>query len=91
MNSTTLTEKQQEVLWMRYGQNATIEQIAIWLKISRRAVLARLHNARRRSAANGQSFPIPIVRPQDRAKPRMFTASQLTGNLADGSMDMGQL
>ncbi|MGA3066074.1 MAG: sigma factor-like helix-turn-helix DNA-binding protein [Tepidisphaeraceae bacterium] len=43
-----LTVRQQEVLAMRYDLGATIEQIAVWLTISPRAVSYRLRTAHRR-------------------------------------------
>lgn len=90
MNSTPLTEKQQEVLWLRYDQKATIEQIAAWLKISRRAVLTRLRNARRRAAGNGQPLPPPGLRPKGLPKTRVYPVSQLPAG-PEGSLDMGQV
>jgi predicted DNA-binding protein YlxM (UPF0122 family) len=57
VNSLILTEKQQEVLWLRYDRRASINQIARWLKISRRAVLSRLRNARMRTRQTGLAFP----------------------------------
>jgi DNA-binding CsgD family transcriptional regulator len=91
VNSTPLTEKQQEVLWMRYDQKATIEQIAAWLKISRRAVLTRLRNARRRAASNGQPLPPPRMRLKGMPKTRVYPVSQLPAGSPDGSLDMGQV
>jgi len=84
MNSLLLTEKQQEVLWMRYERRATITQIAWWLKISRRAVLARLSNARRRTQRAGMAFPDLTNSRAERAKPRLVSASQVSANLDRG-------
>jgi hypothetical protein len=75
MNSLTFTEKQQEVVWMRFGRRASIRQIAIWLNISRRAVLSRLANARRRSERAGVDFP----RLQANPDVREYAASELPG------------
>jgi hypothetical protein len=78
VNSLLLTEKQQEVLWLRYGRRASINQIAAWLNISRRAVLARLRNARRRAAQEGSAFPTVSIRPVAEQKVRSYPASQIT-------------
>ena len=78
MNSLVMTEKQQEVLWLRYGRRAAINQIAAWLKISRRAVLYRLRNARRRAARAGSAFPAEAVRPTAGQRLRTYPASQIS-------------
>ena len=78
MNSLILTEKQQEVLWLRYGHRASINQIAAWLKISRRAVLTRLRNARRRAADAGSPFPEKSALPTVEQKLRTYPASQIS-------------
>lgn len=78
MNSLVLTEKQQEVLWLRYGHHASINQIADWLRISRRAVLSRLRNARRRAADAGSAFPEISARPIAEQKLRTYPASQIS-------------
>jgi predicted DNA-binding protein YlxM (UPF0122 family) len=75
VNSLILTEKQQQVLWLRYGRRASINQIADWLHISRRAVLSRLRNARRRTGRNsGIAEILPILD----QKIRVYSASQIT-------------
>jgi DNA-binding NarL/FixJ family response regulator len=76
VNSLVLTEKQQEVLWLRYGHRASINQIADWLHISRRAVLARLRNARRRAGAS--AFPAADALPALEPKFRTYPASQIS-------------
>ena len=48
MTALLLTEKQQEAMWLRYGQKKSIDETARSLGIGRRAVLTRLRNARRR-------------------------------------------
>lgn len=78
MNSLALTEKQQEALWLRYGHQASINQIAAWLHISRRAVLSRLRNARRRAAEAGLALPESIALPSRTQRLRMYPASQLS-------------
>jgi DNA-binding CsgD family transcriptional regulator len=75
MNSLILTEKQQQVLWLRYGRRASINQIAEWLHISRRAVLARMRNARRRAGRNSKVTEILPILDQ---KIRVYPASQIT-------------
>lgn len=81
MNSLSLTEKQQEVLWLRYGRKASIDQIAAWLKISRRAVLSRLRNARKRTREAGLLFPDKQLTPGPE-RPREFRAF---GNEIEGA------
>lgn len=51
MRTRPLTAKQQAVSSLRYDRGATIEQIALWLNITRRAVFYRLRNARLRGAS----------------------------------------
>jgi hypothetical protein len=84
MNSLVLTEKQQEVVWLRYGRRASIEQIARWLSITRRAVLARLGNARRRTQRAGLAFPASADVLKAPRKSRLYTASQLPGGSSAG-------
>jgi hypothetical protein len=91
VNSLVLTEKQQEVLWLRYGRRASIDQIARWLKISRRAVLSRLRNARRRTQNAGLAFPEskePLEPPQ---KSRLFSASQLAATGGGPGLQLDEL
>jgi DNA-binding transcriptional regulator LsrR (DeoR family) len=76
VNSLILTEKQQEVLWLRYGRRASIDQIAGWLHITRRAVLARLRNARQR--AGSSVFSASDVRPVMEDRLRTYPASQIS-------------
>jgi biotin operon repressor len=78
VNSLALTEKQQEVLWLRYGRRASIDQIATWLNISRRAVLARLRNARRRTSQDGHGLAEPgaLLAAEHRLRP--VSGSQVT-------------
>jgi len=83
VNSLLLTEKQQEVLWLRYGRKASIDQIAAWLKISRRAVLSRLRNARRRAREAGHAF---LDRELSPPKPRQFSVSQISAGGTAGAM-----
>lgn len=89
MNSLRLTEKQQEVLWLRYGRRASIDQIARWLNITRRAVLSRLRNARGRTEKAGVDFPQLVMPeppyPQSGApRTRMLSESQLSSGKAAG-------
>ena len=91
MNSLALTEKQQEVLWLRYGRRASIDQIATWLNISRRAVLARLRNARRRTAQAGQGFPEPGELPAAEQRLRPASASQVSSTEAGRRLTLDEL
>jgi hypothetical protein len=91
VNSLVLTEKQQEVLWFRYGRRASINQIAVWLKISRRAVLSRLRNARRRAARAGSGFPEEAMRPSAAQKFRTYPASQISDREGGGVMRLDDL
>jgi hypothetical protein len=79
VNSLMLTEKQQEVLWLRYGRRASIDQIARWLRISRRAVLSRLRNARLRTQRAGLAFPDSPKSLSPPRKQRMYANSQIPG------------
>lgn len=91
MNSLLLTEKQQEVLWLRYRRRASIDQIARWLKISRRAVLSRLRNARRRTQRAGLAFPESkglFAAPQ---KTRLFSASQIALDREGRGLQMDEI
>ena len=90
MNSVLLTEKQQEVLWLRYGREASIDQIARWLKISRRAVLSRLRNARRRTCKAGLVFPEGELSPPQQ-KARRYTISQITAKSTAGGSPIDDL
>jgi predicted DNA-binding protein YlxM (UPF0122 family) len=91
VNSLILTEKQQEVLWLRYGRRASINQIAAWLKISRRAVLSRLRNARLRTSAVGAAFPERLAMPAADGKPRMYAASQISAEGENGVIQLDEL
>jgi hypothetical protein len=91
VNSLILTEKQQEVLWMRYGRRASLNQIAKWLNISRRAVLTRLRNARRRTERAGLAFPQWPEPHQPKPKPRFYSASQLAAAEIAGGLQMDEV
>ncbi len=91
MNSLILTEKQQEVLWLRYNHKASINQIATWLKISRRAVLARLRNARRRTGGTGPALPPQSVMPAIEQRFRTYAASQISVPGTGCAMQMDEL
>ena len=85
MNSLSLTEKQQEVLWLRFGRKASIDQIAHWLGITRRAVLSRLRNAKRR--ASGQAaINFSELKPPA-PKLRQFSISQISRKNAATPLD----
>jgi predicted DNA-binding protein YlxM (UPF0122 family) len=87
VNSLILTEKQQEVLWLRYGRRASIKQIAGWLHITRRAVLARLRNARQR--AGSSVFSTSEVRPVMEDRLRIYSASQIS-TVSGGPMSLDE-
>lgn len=91
MNSLILTEKQQEVLWLRYDRRASINQIARWLKISRRAVLSRLRNARMRTRQTGLAFPESKELRAGPKKSRLFSASQIALNGGGRGLQMDEL
>jgi DNA-binding CsgD family transcriptional regulator len=91
MNSPALTKKQQQAAWLRYGRRASINQIALWLKISRRAVLARLRNARRRTEDAGAALPIKRAPASGRLISRMYSASQISGGSDGSAMKMEDL
>jgi predicted DNA-binding protein YlxM (UPF0122 family) len=91
MNSLLLTEKQQEVLWLRYGRRASIDQVAEWLKISRRAVLCRLSNARRRTQRAGMVFPESKISLMETKKVRQVAASQIATSHDNQGLQMDEL
>jgi predicted DNA-binding protein YlxM (UPF0122 family) len=91
VNSLVLTEKQQEVLWLRYGRRASIDQIARWLKVSRRAVLSRLRNARMRTQRAGLAFPDSKELLAASKKSRLFSASQIATNGANRGLQLDEL
>jgi len=91
VNSLALTEKQQEVLWLRYGRRASIDQIATWLNITRRAVLARLRNARRRTAQAGHGFPEPGVLLAAEQRLRPVSGSQVSSMEAGRRLTLDEL
>jgi DNA-binding CsgD family transcriptional regulator len=91
VNSHALTEKQQEVLWLRYGRRASIAQIATWLNISRRAVLARLRNARKRTAQNEQGFAEPGISLAAQQRLRPVSGSQVTSMEASRRVQLDDL
>jgi Sigma-70, region 4 len=91
VNSLALTEKQQEVVWLRYDHQASIDQIAAWLHISRRAVLARLRNARRRTAGSGLELPRVRAMPARNQRLRTYPASQLAREGSSGEMRLEHL
>jgi predicted DNA-binding protein YlxM (UPF0122 family) len=78
VNSLALTEKQQQVVWLRYGRRASIRQIAEWLQISRRSVLTRLRNARQRAKEHGTGFGTNQTLPALEQKMRVYSASQIS-------------
>jgi hypothetical protein len=78
------TAKQQAAMKLRYECGATIGQIADWLKISERAVRARLQNARR--AANPARTAESVM--VDMHRQRTFAASQISsGDRAELDLD----
>jgi DNA-binding NarL/FixJ family response regulator len=75
-SDSPLTYRQQEVMLLRHECGASIEEIAVWLGITRRAVLYRLQNARRRLDLSDQP---------ERGKGKTVAASQvLAGNFSSG-------
>ena len=83
MNTPLPTEKQQEVLWLRYGRKASVDQIAKWLGITRRAVLMRLRNARRRAENAGILFAGPAPKLTARQIGRRYSISQISRKRAE--------
>jgi DNA-binding NarL/FixJ family response regulator len=76
-----LTARQQEVVTLRYECGASIREIAVWLRITRRAVLYRLGNARRR--LNGRARPA-------RGKGKTVAASQLLPRAYPGGLNLDE-
>ena len=84
MIALSLTEKQQEVLWLRYGQRKSIDEIAKTIGIGRRAVLARLRNMRRRLADGGYDLADLAKFTRRGKKTSVFAASQISGRDTGG-------
>jgi len=78
-----LTAKQKEVMRLRYEHSATFGQIAAWLKISRRAVLYRIHNARRRLGELPRNNAI--------SRQRMYSASQISVAAKHSTLNLDQV
>jgi DNA-binding CsgD family transcriptional regulator len=87
MKSTRLTEKQQEVLWLRYGRKASLEEIALWLGITRRSVLTRLRNARRKVGNNLVAFSDLGKLEEGAEKRRKYAISQILAETCATPMD----
>jgi len=89
MRARQLTAKQQAVSSLRYDRGATIEQIASWLNITRRAVFYRLRNARLRAALSQQthagSYPA-IAR-----SGRLYSASQISTTAGRAYLNLDQV
>lgn len=79
MTALLLTERQQEAMWLRYGQKKSIDEIARSLGIGRRAVLTRLRNARSRLKPMEKQITASLSAAEPRAKRRLFAASQISG------------
>jgi predicted DNA-binding protein YlxM (UPF0122 family) len=87
MKRQTMTEKQQEVLRLRYQHHNSIDQIAQWLGISRRAVLYRLRNAQKLSASEEMVRPsVPKNARKSQKHPR-YATSQITAKTAAFPLD----
>jgi DNA-binding CsgD family transcriptional regulator len=83
-----LTARQREVMRMRFDRGASIEQIADWLGITRRAVLYRLRNARNR---RGEITPSRRRSNVPRGKVRLYAASQMTAESTSEILGMEEL
>jgi DNA-binding transcriptional regulator LsrR (DeoR family) len=77
MQGPVLTPRQQQVVWLRYVNHASIDQISSWLHITPRAVLTRLQNARKRGVTPANAAEHAVPTPEIRR--RLYTASQLPG------------
>jgi hypothetical protein len=94
--SKLLTARQAHAVWLRYERGASVLQMAQWLKISRRAVLYRLHNAKARIGRAGTSLAavrmeLPQSDPPTPRRRRMFAASQISGADERKAMTMEQV
>jgi predicted DNA-binding protein YlxM (UPF0122 family) len=76
MSILSVTEKQHEVLWLRYNQRKSTREIAVHLGIQRRAVMARLRRARKRLTTTKSDCSVAEKPSAQREKPRMVSASQ---------------
>lgn len=86
VSSRPLTPRQQEVYRLRHEQGATIDQIAQWLKISRRAVFYRLQSAHRRA---GRATQVCSDDQDDRG--RVYSASQISVAARGDSLNLDEL
>jgi DNA-binding CsgD family transcriptional regulator len=95
--SLNLTRRQREVIRMHCQRGASIDEMAGWLKISRRAVLYRLQNARKKiKATGGEYLAPPAVANGMSAQPiprknRTFSASQILGSASGSALDVDHL
>lgn len=84
------TEKQQQVLWLRFIERKSINEIAALIGIQRRSVLARLRNARKRLKTTGSDPDQPEEFSAQREKRRMLSPSQVSSK-ADAGPSMEEL
>jgi len=68
---------------LRYEHGATFGQIAAWLKISRRAVLYRIRNARRRLGELPRQSAI--------SRQRTYNASQISVAARNSTLNLDEL
>ena len=89
MDPDRLTNRQLQVLEMRYERDATLEQMARWLGISRRAVLYRLQNARKRAAVTPDFLKTSLDWKQKAApsRSRTYSSSQVRGEAESTDFD----
>jgi predicted DNA-binding protein YlxM (UPF0122 family) len=76
MSILWVTEKQREVLWLRFNQRKSTHEIAVQLGIQRRAVMARLRRARKRLTTMESDCSRAEESSAQPEKPRMVSSSQ---------------
>ncbi len=94
MDFEGLTDRQIEVLRLRHEHGATLDQIASWLRISRRAVLYRLQCARKRTRGEEGLKPPGELKPvaaKQRFRTRRYLASQLTAGPGGRTLPLDDL
>jgi len=90
MSILWVTEKQREVLWLRFNQRKSIHEIAVQLGIQRRAVMARIRRARKRLTTIESDGTRAEKASAQSEKPRMVSASQTPGK-GQGAWSMEDL
>jgi orotate phosphoribosyltransferase-like protein len=82
-----MTIKQKDAAAIRLETGASVDQIATWLNISRRAVLYRLRRSRQKTAKP----PAPESTMIDMHRSRTYSASQIAGSAMARTLELDEL